>query len=288
MLTHEEMVGLQAEKHQLIDAKEFRTKEEQVLHMMHSAAYARAASFAGGKSVLDVGCNTGYGTDILSRSARRTVGVDVSPEAVRAATQQYGNERIEFQLIDGKQLPFPDASFELVVSCQVVEHVVDYGAYFSEIKRVLTPAGVAIFTTPNAKLRLDPGMKPWTPFHDREFEHMELKSLMSEHFGEARIWGLFAPPELYSVVRDRVARARDAARMTGPGRRRGLRSLIKKFVPAIVIEQTRALLRSRSLATQRTVGSLGDHFGANDFYYREADLDGALDFMAICMVAAPR
>ena len=41
MLSHEEMVGLQAESHELIEEEKIRTKEEYVLHLIHTAAYER-------------------------------------------------------------------------------------------------------------------------------------------------------------------------------------------------------------------------------------------------------
>ena len=108
MLTHEEMIGLQAEKHDLIDPIDFESREKYVLHLIHSFAYTQAAVLAQDKEVLDLGCNTGYGTEILSRSARKVVGVDVSDGAVAQAKSKYGNQGIEFHCIDGKSLPFED------------------------------------------------------------------------------------------------------------------------------------------------------------------------------------
>ena len=120
MLTHEEMIGLQAEKHDLIDPIDFESREKYVLHLIHSFAYTQAAVLAQDKEVLDLGCNTGYGTEILSRSARKVVGVDVSDGAVAQAKSKYGNQGIEFHCIDGKSLPFEDGRFDLIVSCQVM------------------------------------------------------------------------------------------------------------------------------------------------------------------------
>lgn len=78
MLTHEEMIGIQAEKHGLIDGLNFRTAEQYNLHLIHSFAYVQASILAENKSVLDLGCNTGYGSEILFNNAKRVVGVDVS------------------------------------------------------------------------------------------------------------------------------------------------------------------------------------------------------------------
>ncbi len=85
MLTHEEMIGLQAEKHGLIGTDEFASKQEYVLHLIHTPAYVSASSLTENKKVLDLGCNTGYGTEILFKSSNNIIGVDVSERAILSA-----------------------------------------------------------------------------------------------------------------------------------------------------------------------------------------------------------
>ncbi len=165
MLTHEEMIRLQAEKHNLVDTNAFRSREEFVLHLIHSFAYVQVSGFVNEKKVLDLGCNTGYGTGILAGVAKNVVGVDVSERAISTAKKRYRHPGIAFCLTDGKRLPFENSAFDVIVSCQVIEHTVNDDLYLGELKRVLSPAGMAVFTTPNALLRLDPGMRPWNPFH---------------------------------------------------------------------------------------------------------------------------
>ena len=60
MLSHEEMVSLQAEKHELIKMDQFQSIEEYNIQLIHTAAYEQAAKFAENKIILDLGCNTGY------------------------------------------------------------------------------------------------------------------------------------------------------------------------------------------------------------------------------------
>ena len=106
MLSHEEMVGLQRESHDLIDGRTFQTKEQYTLHLMHTFAYETAASLAEDIRVLDLGCNTGYGSEILSRRAMKVCAVDVSQKAIDKAKTLYGRADIDFFSIDGKSLPF--------------------------------------------------------------------------------------------------------------------------------------------------------------------------------------
>ncbi|MEN1729274.1 MAG: class I SAM-dependent methyltransferase [Pseudomonadota bacterium] len=277
MLSHEEMVGLQAEKHELINSKEFKSEEEFVLHLIHSFAYHQVAKCAVGKTVLDLGCNTGYGSKILAGMAAKVIGVDVSENAVSIARETNQAPGIEFHLIDGKQLPFEADTFDVVISCQVIEHIVDYEVYIGEIQRVLTPGGIVVFTTPNALLRLDPGMKPWNPFHVTEFNADEIGELLRSHFPAVVIQGLFAKKSTYMVEKDRLSRARAAARQKAqPDKKqskmaRRFEKLFKRLWPRPASRPERFL----------------DKHQLNDLFYRSEELDKALDLMAVCSSETP-
>ncbi len=287
MLSHEEMVGLHAEKHNLIDTQNFPSKEAYVLHLTHLAAYAQASRLAGNKKVLDVGCNTGYGSEILLRSAKDVVGVDVSEKAVSAANRQHGHLGLTFQVIDGKCLPFEDNEFDMIVSCQVIEHIVDYDTYISELQRVLSTQGMAVFTTPNALLRLDTGMKPWNEFHVREFNYRELESLLGQFFPAVRVFGLFAEEPLYSIEVNRLRRNREYARKrnkreTAPRWRCSLRSLAKTLVPQPVVTRLREISKPTASEVSVCDQDFMDAHGIDDFVYRAKDMEIALDLMAVC------
>jgi len=190
----------QAEHHELIQTNNFQTIEQYCLHLIHQKAYLEASIFAKDKIVLDLGCNIGYGTNILSNHAKTIFGVDISSNAIQMAKVTYQNSNINFKYFDGNTLPFEDNKFDLIVSFQVIEHIVDYDLYFNEMERVLSPDGIVIFTTPNSKLRIKKGLKPWNPFHVREFTAKELKFLLSLYFSMVEIKGLYAKKELYNIL----------------------------------------------------------------------------------------
>ena len=96
MLSHEEMIALQAEKHEVIEPETFRNNKDFVLHLIHTRAYEQAALYTAEKRVLDLGCNTGYGTKIIKTSGADVIGLDVSPEAIAIARRRYGSAGIEF------------------------------------------------------------------------------------------------------------------------------------------------------------------------------------------------
>ena len=286
MYTHEEMIGLQAEKHDLINAAEFRSIEGYVLHLIHTAAYSLAARLAENKRVLDLGCNTGYGTGLLFRSARRVVGVDVSEKAIVSAKNQYGPLGIEFQQIDGKTLPFDAEAFDVVVCCQVIEHIVDYKRFIEEMKRVVTAEGLFILTTPNALLRLYPGMKPWNVFHVREFNHIDLKSLLDTFFNNVSIFGLFAIEPLYSIEVSRLARAREDAKsnvnMKNSDQTVSKRANIGEKLLRKMIHLSTGTRQSFTRKSKAELQALMTTHGVDDFFYRRNDLESALDLLAVC------
>jgi len=297
MLTHEEMIGIQAENHDLIRTTTFRSVEEYVLQLVHTCAYVTASRVAKNKKVLDLGCNTGYGTRILFNSAKQIVGVDVSENAISSAKNEYGHLGITFRQIDGKRLPFDDDTFDVIVSFQVIEHIVDHSKYIGEIQRVLAPNGVVLFTTPNALLRLDPGMKPWNEFHVREFSFSELKALLDAYFPKVGIFGLFANEPLYSIEVNRLSKARENARIRpndSVSFYSSFRSKAKRMLPDEVqneVINVRTKLKDfRRFLTREDdkIIEFVNKYGGDNFLYLENDLNAALDLLAICCSSEER
>lgn len=286
MLTHEEMLGLQAEKHELIDAFNLKTKEEYVLHLIHSFPYTLVANLAKNMVVLDLGCNTGYGSEILSKKAQKVVGVDVSENAISISQKQYGHLNIDFHLIDGKKLPFEDNTFDIIISCQVIEHIVDYNIYINELKRVLSPSGVVFFTTPNANLRLDPGMKPWNQFHVREFNHSELLNLLNEYFSSVKTMGLNTEKELADIEINRINKSKEFARISQQllvtNKQLSFKLIVKKWLPKVVLEKFRNMRNSKSERNQMIDENFTKKYGFEDLNYQTNNQSNALDLLAIC------
>jgi 2-polyprenyl-3-methyl-5-hydroxy-6-metoxy-1,4-benzoquinol methylase len=168
----------------------------------HVVAYELAVGMAGGKCVMDIGCGEGYGPAMLARVASRVVGTDIAPEVMAHARATYPRDNLSFEVMDVNELTVESGSFDLAVSFQVVEHLVDESRYFSEIARVLAPGGTAIVTTPN-RLTISPGCDiPINPFHLREYTPEEFAEALSKHFDSVEIQGMFHAGWL--VLNDRI------------------------------------------------------------------------------------
>lgn len=149
----------------------------------HLVRYLFAAQFVRGKTVLDVACGSGYGTALLARhQAESVAGLDNSREAVEYAQQHYALPNVSFTLGNAEQLPFPDASFDVVVSFETIEHVREYEVFLQELKRVLKPTGLLILSTPNKDV-----YPAGNPFHIKEFRIPELEQLLGNYFSNVRL-----------------------------------------------------------------------------------------------------
>jgi arsenite methyltransferase len=100
-----------------------------------------------GERVLDLG--SGAGTDSLVAAQMvgpegRVTGIDMTPEMLvkaRAAAQEMGARNVEFLEAEAERLPFPDGSFDVVISNGVIDLIPDKDAVFAELFRVLRPGG---------------------------------------------------------------------------------------------------------------------------------------------------
>jgi ubiquinone/menaquinone biosynthesis C-methylase UbiE len=103
-----------------------------------------------GGRVLDNGCGPGGTALSLAEEAEFVVGLDLDAR-FRDAGIRFARERrignAAFVQGDGSRLPFPDGSFDLVLSHSVIEHVVEAERYFRECFRVLRPGGGLYLST---------------------------------------------------------------------------------------------------------------------------------------------
>ena len=97
--------------------------EGAMLSAEHHARYWWAAQAVAGLRVLDAGCGTGSGADVLSRAgAEEVVGVDIAPQAVSTAMERFGSVAT-FRLGDLTALPFDSESFYVAIAFEVLEHI---------------------------------------------------------------------------------------------------------------------------------------------------------------------
>lgn len=147
----------------------------------HIVRYESVLPLLKGKTVLDIASGSGYGSYIMAGEAKEVIGVDVDEESVKYASRNYKRKNITFKVGDAEKIPIDDASVDVVVTFETVEHIKNYKNFMAEIKRVLKPGGFAIISTPN-----DLEFPEGNHFHLHEFTHEELKKVLGEYFKHAK------------------------------------------------------------------------------------------------------
>lgn len=105
-----------------------------------------------GSRVLEVGC--GIGTDLVrfARGGALVTGVDLSQTAIDLARKNFALNGVapqELRVGNGEQLPYDDATFDVVYGHGVIQYTADAPALIAECYRVLQPGGTAIFMVYN-------------------------------------------------------------------------------------------------------------------------------------------
>jgi SAM-dependent methyltransferase len=146
--------------------------------------YYWAASYCEGKDVLEVACGSGQGVGYLASSAKSVVAGDYSESLLNLARRHYGN-RFCFHRFDAQEMPFPAASFDVVIIFEALYYLPDASRFFRECTRVLRPRGHVLISTANKDL-FDFNPSP----HSYEyFGVVELGSELSKHGFEAVCFG---------------------------------------------------------------------------------------------------
>jgi SAM-dependent methyltransferase len=102
--------------------------------------------------ILDLGCGQGHDVAAMFRAGHRVTGIDFSPDAIRQARRKipfWRRRQVELRVHDlAEPMPFPDRTFDGAFSHLALHYFHDEAtrAIFSEIRRVLRPHGVLVFS----------------------------------------------------------------------------------------------------------------------------------------------
>lgn len=147
----------------------------------HLHRYAIAKGLAQDKLVLDIASGEGYGSNILAQTAKHVIGVDIDSEIVEHAKRRYTRPNLEYRLGAAHQIPVSDASIELVVSYETLEHHDQHEQMYAEIKRVLAPGGLLIISTPD-KQHFEDLSGHRNDYHVKELYKSEFLALTQKYF----------------------------------------------------------------------------------------------------------
>jgi 2-polyprenyl-3-methyl-5-hydroxy-6-metoxy-1,4-benzoquinol methylase len=231
--------------------------EENYWYRRHLVVYEWIAARVHGMRVIDMACGEGYGSEVLARAAASVVGVDANPDAYEHARLRYTRANLRFTraLLDS----FSEEA-DAIVFLQTIEHVEQPGPVLERFRSLVgaqgagRDRGVVFISTPNV-LTLAPkgASRSDNPWHVHEYRAHEFQELCRSCFANVELYGLFHARKLRIhelALRLGWDRLHAGLRLTKP--------FYRWFTPAIA---------------------------ASDFVLRsahEADLDRALDFVAVC------
>lgn len=136
------MPNQQRQAHAISDRDSRLLKSAKIIKLVGEERFGTA------RDILEVGCGSGIISNALATAGDGRVEV----RAVDVNDNRVEKEGYAFQRVDGTTLPYPDQTFDIVVSNHVIEHVGDCKAqlcHLQEIRRVLKVDGLIYLAVPN-------------------------------------------------------------------------------------------------------------------------------------------
>lgn len=132
-------------------------KEGESLNLSHHLNQSRFDYFSQyvlnwqGTQVLDIGCGGGLACELFAQQGANVSGLDLSLNSIRIAQEHARKNHLDINYYQGvaESLPFSNEQFNVVLCCDVLEHVNDWHKVISEASRVLKTNGLFLFDTIN-------------------------------------------------------------------------------------------------------------------------------------------
>jgi 2-polyprenyl-3-methyl-5-hydroxy-6-metoxy-1,4-benzoquinol methylase len=148
-----------------------------------------------GDRVLDVGFGLAYGLEIMAAAGGKLSGIDIDYKVVKYAQRLVkefpGIE--EIRVYDGKTIPYPDRSFDIITCVDVIEHVPNYLGLIEEMVRV--SKNTVLISTPNRRPEYTKRSgRPRNPWHLREWTFDEFQAVLHQVIGVRIEWSFLDGP----------------------------------------------------------------------------------------------
>ncbi|MGI6380480.1 MAG: class I SAM-dependent methyltransferase [Anaerolineae bacterium] len=172
----------------------YTTSLGQAVAQAEKAALLGLAELRSGETALDVGCGTGHFTQMLAEAGAQAAGCDASEAMLHQAART--RQELRWQLADARELPYADATWDLVLSVTMLEFVEEPARALDEMWRVLAPGGRLVV----AVLQVD---TPWHALYTRQAQQGPSPFAMAHFYGRNELGAYlqgYGKPHLTTAV----------------------------------------------------------------------------------------
>ena len=160
------------------------TMKDNQIKIEHLQRYHALTNLIKGKIVLDAACGEGYGSFFMSKFAANVIGIDIAEDVIKEARKKYNHTNLVFFTDDIiKMNNIKSESIDVLVSFETIEHIEKdkQVLFLNQVKRVLSPSGLLIMSTPEKKIYSD-ALNYKNEFHLDEFYLDEYKEFLGRFF----------------------------------------------------------------------------------------------------------
>lgn len=245
-------------------------RSDTVVRQRQLAAYYKAQDYIRGKSVMEIGCGEGFGTEVLAEEAEEILAIDYSQKAVNAARNRLPSSEVNFRIEKAPPVKAPDGRFDAVVMFQMIEHLQNPEPLLKEVRRVLKSGGTLLVSTVNKEESLSEN-----PFHLHEFDGAELEAVLGQYFARVEIFGLFGDGIHTQYLDNNKKRVAAVKKLDVFGIFPRLPPGLQKVLYSVANRAMRISLRYSSR-------DICDTISHKNFIFKRNETDGCLDLFAAC------
>lgn len=146
-----------------------------------------------GRTVVDIGCSSGFGSNILSHFARHVWGLDINKESIDFARLVFSRPNLSFEVfnVERPENSRPLSSFEVVTMIEVIEHLSDPDSALSTLKGFFSDKlnTIGFITVPNINNEVIKKADAENDLHIQHWTPGEFYAYLIQHFRSVTLFG---------------------------------------------------------------------------------------------------